>query len=380
MMFSKMIAFTTLIAVALTIASLLASFALAAAHPSWSEYKQQFGKKYATPEEESRREVTFQTNMRRAAELAKRNPLAAFGANEYTDMSADEFKVYHNADRYFKGYAAKRSGAKLTSFTAEQDAARPTSVDWRSKGAVTYVKNQGQCGSCWSFSTTGNIEGQWFLAGNKLVALSEQEFVSCDTIDSGCNGGLMDNAFTWVVQSRGGWVTLESAYPYVSGAGQVPACSISGKPKVAQITGHQDFQNSESAMATALSTNGPISIGVDASSWQTYSGGILTDCTSTQVDHGVLLVGYDLSYSTPYWIIKNSWGPSWGEQGFIRVAYGSDQCLITTAPSSSIAGSGPAPSNSGSGSGSTNPPTAPPSNSGSGSTNPPSSGSSSSFE
>ena len=130
----------------------------------------------------------------------------------------------------------------------------------------------------------------------------------------------------------GGFITGEKDYPYVSGDGQVPACQRQGKPARAHITGHVNVANSESEMATAVATIGPLSIAVDASTWQTYSGGIMTNCASTQVDHGVLIVGYDLSYSTPYWIIKNSWTPQWGEHGYIRVEYGRDECLITSTP------------------------------------------------
>jgi len=201
------------------------------------------------------------------------------------------------------------------------------------------VKNQGQCGSCWSFSTTGNIEGQWAIAGNSLVSLSEQELVSCDTLCSGCNGGLMDDAFDWLVETQGGGITLEADYPYVSGGGYVPPCQ-GGQSPAAYISGHQDVAHDEGSMAAFVAQSGPLSIAVDATSWQSYGGGVMTDCQATQVDHGVLIVGFDTSASPPFWIIKNSWGPGWGESGYIRIMYGANECLITTVPSSSTAGQG----------------------------------------
>jgi cathepsin F/cysteine peptidase B len=213
-------------------------------------------------------------------------------------------------------------------------AATGSSIDWREKGAVTAVKNQGQCGSCWAFSSTGSIEAQWFLAGHPLVSVSEQELVSCDKTDSGCDGGLMDNAWTWLVEKEKGEIATEASYPYVSGNGDVPRCELP-KTTGATISGHEDLPTNEDQMATWMLTNGPISIAVDATSWQTYTSGIMTNCISTQVDHGVLAVGFDDNNEPPYWIIKNSWAADWGEKGYIRVKKGANECLITTVPCSS---------------------------------------------
>jgi len=303
-------------------------------------FKGKFGKAYATKEEEAKRFAIFQDNAKKAAELAKTNPLAKFGVNTpFADLSAKEFKQWHNGEKAFEKIIAKRKPMALKATPVK---ASSGSVDWRQQGAVTPVKNQGQCGSCWSFSTTGNIEGQWKLAGHPLVALSEQELVSCDHTDDACNGGLMDNAFEWLINNQNGWITSEADYPYVSGQGNVPPCALP-KPHAAQITGKHDIQSSEDAMATYCQQHGPVSIGVDATSWQTYEGGIMTNCISQKVDHGVLIVGFDDNHQPPYWIIKNSWTATWGESGYIRVEKGTDQCLITTAPSSSIASSSPVP-------------------------------------
>jgi C1A family cysteine protease len=212
------------------------------------------------------------------------------------------------------------------------------SVDWRTKGAVTPVKNQGQCGSCWSFSSTGNMEGQWFLTNNQLVGLSEEELCQCSNNgNEGCNGGLMDLAFEWVVSNGG--LNTEAAYPYTSGDGITGECNEAKKRvHVAQLTGHTDLPSDETQMGNWVYTNGPLSIAVDASSgWQSYTGGIMRNCYGTQLDHGVLVVGFDDAHSPPYWIVKNSWAASWGENGYIRLEKGTNQCGLNQDPSSSIA-------------------------------------------
>jgi len=275
--------------------------------------------------------------MKKAEQLSALNPQATFGASPYADYTEAEFKKYHNAEKHYKAAKADRPKPIVMS-EEERKVANGEKVDWRQKGAVTPVKNQGQCGSCWSFSTTGGIEGQWFLAGNPLTSLSEQELVSCDTTDDGCQGGLMQNAFKWLLDNKDGKIVTEDSYPYVSGMGNVPSCDLSGKKFGAQINGQLNVQKTEDDMAAWVYKNGPLSIAVDATSWQTYTGGIMTNCQSTQVDHGVLIVGFDDANSTPYWIVKNSWGPTWGEEGYIRVKKGSDECLITYDPTSSTVG------------------------------------------
>jgi cysteine peptidase B len=307
----------------------------------FQEFKKTFGREYRDAVEERKRFKIFQENMQRAEEQGRKNPLATFGVNLFSDLSAAEFKQWHRSDAQY----AKASGQHRPTVEVSADevlAAAGQEIDWRTKGAVTHVKNQGQCGSCWSFSTTGNIEGQWFLAGHPLVSLSEQELVSCDTTDSGCNGGLMDNAFKWLIDNRDGWIDTSASYPYVSGNGTVPQCTR-GHVHGAQISGYHDIPHSEDQMAAWMYTKGPISIAVDATSWQSYQGGILTNCESQTLDHGVLAVGFDDNYNPPYWIIKNSWTATWGEAGYIRVKKGSNECLLANAPSTSIVGSGPNP-------------------------------------
>ncbi len=299
----------------------------------FNNFKLKYNKTYSDANEESIRFNIFSCNMRIARDLQEKNPYANFGANEFSDMTPDEFKIRHNAEKYYTKQKKNSNFNKKLEYVNN-------SIDWRELGAVTSVKNQGQCGSCYSFSALQNIEGQWFLAGNELVSLSEQEIVSCDTtnFNNGCSGGLMDNVFIWLVNERNGTVTSEENYPYVSGEnGTVPQCLLQNLYQTAaQICSYHDLPHDENVMATWVYKNGPLSIGVDATSWQNYLGGILTDCISQQVDHGVLIVGFDDTHQPPFWIIKNSWGSGWGEDGYIRVAKGSNQCLITTAPSSSV--------------------------------------------
>jgi C1A family cysteine protease len=328
------------------IVALVVLVAVAAATPNYmsmfENFKREHSRQYASTAEESKRLAIFVENMKKAEKLMKVNPRAVFGANEFSDMSAEEFKIRHSGEKQFAARIAARKS--VTTFSKAQEvAAAGKAIDWRTKGAVTAIKNQGQCGSCWSFSSTGSIEGQWFLAGNTLTMVSEQELVSCDTVDSGCNGGLMDNAWGWLLSAHNGAIVTEASYPYVSGNGVVPACSMSGTVVGATINGHNNIQTTETAMAAFVYASGPLSVAVDATSWQTYVSGIMTNCISSQIDHGVLVVGFDDNNSPPYWIVKNSWGVSWGENGYIRIQKGTDQCLITSLPCTSTVGKGPNP-------------------------------------
>jgi len=211
-----------------------------------------------------------------------------------------------------------------------------TAMDWRAQGAVTGVKNQGQCGSCWSFSTTGNIEGVWAINHGQLISLSEENLVAC-VPNQGCSGGSMDTAWQWLLSSQSGGITGEANFPYVSGAGYIPGCPAGQYPNVAAITSYGNLaQYDEPAMASYVYSRSPISVGVDADSFQTYNGGVLTSCEAEQMNHAVLVVGFDTGFNPPYWTIKNSWGPTWGESGYIRIVYGQGACLVSTGPCSAV--------------------------------------------
>jgi len=195
-------------------------------------------------------------------------------------------------------------------------------VDWRAAGAVTGVKDQGQCGSCWAFSTTGSIEGANFVVNGQLLSLSEQELIDCDRSgnDRGCNGGLMDYAYEWIISNGG--IDTEKDYPYTA---TDTVCDNTKEHHVAvAVTSFEDIPPNNEAAIKKAATVQPVSIAIAASGlpFQLYSHGVFNGSCSTQLDHGVLIVGYDTDAETgqEYWIVKNSWGEVWGEQGFIRMA------------------------------------------------------------
>ena len=206
----------------------------------------------------------------------------------------------------------------------------PDSVNWVEKCAVTPVKDQGQCGSCWSFSTTGALEGAYYLKTGELVAFSEQELVDCDNLknkgkDHGCNGGLMDNAFSWIEKHDG--LCTEAAYPYTSGKSKSAGTCQSCEPVTeSKIVSFKDVsKNSDQAMMEALAQQ-PVSIAIqaDQKDFQLYKSGVFTGSCGTKLDHGVLAVGYGSNDGVDYYLVKNSWSSTWGDNGYIRLGRGDD--------------------------------------------------------
>lgn len=267
---------------------------------------------YLTSDEHDKRYGIFKDNMEMAREFNKKGEYSfKLGVTAFADLTEDEFKAYIQKANGYK----PKSKLSRELFSAG-DATAPATKDWVADGAVTPIKNQGQCGSCWSFSTTGSIEGQNFLKHNKLSSFSEQELVDCSKGDNqGCEGGQMDAAFTWI-ETNG--LCYESAYPYT---GTDDTCKESSCTAEVKVTSFVDIaEGNTDDLKTAVGTVGPVSVAVNANTfWQLYSGGIFDHmCNKNKLDHGVLAVGY----GTNYWKVKNSWGESWGEEGYIRLTEG----------------------------------------------------------
>jgi len=310
--------------------------ACAVAFPSFKEFKASYGKSYTSETEEYFREQIYLTNLNKIKlHNADNTQSYKLGVNEYADLLISEFrKLFLAPVRDFSNELAADAGKTVVADLK----ALPTSVDWRTKNAVTPIKNQGQCGSCWSFSTTGSVEGQHALSTGDLVSLSEENLVECSQAEGndGCNGGLMTQAFEYIIKNNG--IDTEASYPYTSGAGAVGKCKFSAANVGATISSYANITSgSEADLQTASATVGPISVAMDASleSFQLYKSGIYDPalCSSTALDHGVLVVGYGDS-TADYWIVKNSWGTTWGMEGYFYLARNANnKCGVATAAS-----------------------------------------------
>ena len=315
--------------------ALSASVDVCMASPSFLDWMSVNGKSYTSATEMDYRMSVYSANVARIEAHNAGNHSWTMAVNKFADLTADEF-----AARYVGGLkkGSKSRSLRATNYAPLNTTANPTSVDWEAKGAVTPIKNQEQCGSCWAFSTTGSVEGAWFIAKGNLPSLSEQQLVDCSTAEGnqGCNGGLMDYAFQYIIDNKG--ITTEAAYPYTATGPNT--CEAAGKPVAATLSGFKDVTpNSEVALETAI-VQQPVSVAVEAdqSVFQFYSGGVMDSACGTQLDHGVLAVGYGTDAGKEYYKVKNSWGADWGMKGYILLGRGakfnpSGQCGIQMQPS-----------------------------------------------
>ncbi|KAJ1402905.1 Peptidase C1A, papain C-terminal [Sesbania bispinosa] len=265
--------------------------------------------------EKERRFDIFKDNLRFIDEHNKaENQTFKLGLNKFADLTNQEYRAMFLGTR--KGML---SGSKKTNRYAYRDSDDlPPSVDWREKGAVAPVKDQGQCGSCWAFSTVAAVEGINQIVTGDLISLSEQELVDCDRgYNMGCNGGLMDYAFDFIIQNGG--IDTEEDYPYHA---RDDTCDPNRKnAKVVTIDGYEDVpENDEKSLMKAVA-NQPVSVAIEAGgrAFQLYESGVFTGLCGTELDHGVVVVGYGTENGTDYWLVRNSWGSAWGENGYIKL-------------------------------------------------------------
>jgi len=331
----------------------------------FAQFMKQYNKTYLSEIERVDRFVVFQKNLEVIKKQNDNSKSAKFAVNKFADLTQEEFRSLYLQTPYpATGLARSCSqyGLRPPFFSERELSSVPDSWDWRTtggkdnKGIVTPVKDQGQCGSCWTFSTTGNIEGLWALKGNSLTSFSEQLIVDCSKAccnmpgydqpicNAGCNGGFQWSAFYDIVNWGG--LQTEADYPYTGEDGQ---CNKNNTKLMAPIQNYTCVSSTtapadEEAMRAYIQKNGPVSIAMNAGLLQFYFGGIVDpfwpwfECYPDSLDHALLIVGWGqernwIGEMTPYWIVKNSWASDWGEGGYFLIARNKNLCGLATAVS-----------------------------------------------
>ncbi|XP_031495350.1 probable cysteine protease RD19B [Nymphaea colorata] len=315
------------------------------AEEHFHEFLKRFNKKYSGQEEHKRRFSIFKSNLLKAMHHQALNPTAIHGITKFSDLTEEEF-----SSMYLGLHQIPRDFSRLEPAPFLRTDDLPESFDWRERGAVTPVKDQGSCGSCWSFSTTGALEGAHFLKTGQLLNLSQQQLVDCDhecqplgeglTCNSGCFGGLMTNAFRYAIKVGG--LQREEDYPY---RGIEGACKFDKSKVAAKMANFSIVSTDEDQIAAHLVKHGPLSVAINSKFMQSYVGGVSCPLIcSKRLNHGVLLVGYgsgeyakERLRKLPFWLIKNSWGADWGEDGYYKVCREHNMCGVNDMVSSVIA-------------------------------------------
>jgi C1A family cysteine protease len=288
----------------------------------FAKWMVQNDKKYEDNTQYLYRMAVYADNLKKIEQLNQQGG-AVFAPNKFADLTFNEFRV-------MLGYRSNQTNKDDIPVLRYSRLAAPDTFDWISKGKVTPVKNQEQCGSCWAFSATENIESVWLIAKDltpdNFKPLAPQQIVDCDKNDGGCNGGDTPTAYEYVIHAGG--MDTEESYPYRARDG---TCAFKPADVEVKIAGYSyaTKTKNEEEMKTAVATVAPLSICVDAQPWQFYSKGVMTRAQcGLNLDHCVQITGYDTSASPPYWVVRNSWGRNWGEAGYIRLEYGTNTCGV----------------------------------------------------
>ena len=296
------------------------------AFKKFQKFMKKYNKHYSSIQEYMARFNIFRQSLKQ-----KKNGLYKKGITQFSDLTENEFRR-----KYLNLNINILNTLQYTEVQHTISGEAPEAFNWVDQKALGAVKNQGSCGSCWAFSTVGNLEGLYYIKYGESKRFSEQQLVDCDDKDEGCNGGLMENTFEWIKENGG--VQLESDYPY---KGRDQQCKQDKEKLVVKVDSFVKLDSvDEEVIKEYLYKTGPLAIALNANPLQYYYGGIVDDdeksCDPQGLNHGVVLVGYGSENGVDYWIVRNSWGASWGEKGYFRMLRGKGTCGINTYVTSAV--------------------------------------------